>query len=144
MHGKKVIHVPDAFVSNTLMLNWYKCLRFDCQALMWKEQIEKNTLCAVRLYKRLEIEWDLELVPSIKDMQKYNSLATVLVIVSYRQRALPDNMIIWEQSLSVQYTVQAVNVFVTLVSDNYCILRNHLAIIQLVALFQTLFTDNIM
>lgn len=104
----------------------------------------ENALCAVRLYKRLEIEWDLELVPSIKDMQKYNSLATAWVIVSYRQRTLPDNMIIWEQNLSVKYTVQAVNVFVTLVSDNYCILRNHLAIIQLVSLFQPLSTDSIM
>lgn len=64
--------------------------------------------------------------------------------VGYRQRALPDDMIIWEQTLSVQYTVQAVNVFVTLVSDNYCILRNHLAIIQLVSLFQPLSADNIM
>lgn len=71
-------------------------------------------------------------MPSIKDMLKYNRLATVRVV---GQRALPANMLIWEQSLSVQCTESA---FVTQVLDKNCILREHFAALPFVSLFQPL------
>lgn len=98
---------------------------------MWKEQRGKNIVCC-------------EIVEEIGDKVRPGTMCPLsrtcknTTGYSYckgcRQRALPANMIIWEQSLSVQYTESA---FVTEVLDKNCTLRKH-SVIHFVSLFQPL------